>query len=162
MKCFECGGEMIEKRERVTDHHLGLESVVLKNALVRRCKKCGEREIVFEQIASLHRLIATTLIQKTTRLVGTEIRYLRKYLGWSSKELARRLGVACETLSRWENGHETIGPQADRLLRVVVAYKQPTQDYNLERSLEAITAAEPTITSVNVKIGEAGYELAIA
>ena len=158
MKCFECGNEMVEKRETVRDHQLGLPNVVLLNVPVRHCKKCGEREVVFPQIARLHRLLARTLISKHTRLTAPEVRYLRKYLGWSSSDLAHRIGVAPETISRWENGHEAIGVVPDRLLRLIVALEKPVEAYST-KVLDEISPEEPKPTPLNVSVKEEGYEL---
>jgi DNA-binding transcriptional regulator YiaG len=46
---------------------------------------------------------------------GEEVRFLRKSLGWSGSDFAKHMGVAEETVSRWENDAAPIGPQADRL-----------------------------------------------
>lgn len=54
---------------------------------------------------------------------------MRKYLGWSGVDFATHIGVKPETVSRWENGREPIGPVADRLLRTLVLLGQPIRDY---------------------------------
>ncbi|GAB3453728.1 helix-turn-helix transcriptional regulator [Streptomonospora sediminis] len=41
----------------------------------------------------------------TLRTVGGELRQLRKEVGWSSREIARRSGLTQPTVSRIENGH---------------------------------------------------------
>ena len=160
MKCFECGKEMVETRETVHDHQLGLPNVVLLNVPVRHCK-CGERDVVFPQIARLHRLLAKTLIRKNTRLTAQEVRFLRKYLGWSSSDLANRIGVKAETISRWENGHETIGVVPDRLLRLMVALEKPVDDYNI-KLFDEISPDDPKPSRINVSLKEEGYELVCA
>lgn len=149
---------MIEKRETVRNHQLGLPNIVLLDVPVRRCTQCQEYEVVFPKIARLHRLIANVLIRKQTRLTGDEIRYLRKYLGWASNDLARRVGVAPETVSRWENSHEPIGAVPDRTLRLMVAVEKPVDNYTAE-ALDAITLDEPKPTSMRVEVKEEGYEL---
>jgi putative zinc finger/helix-turn-helix YgiT family protein len=158
MKCFECGAEMKERKETIRDHRLGLSGVVLKDVPVRSCPKCGEKEILFPQIAKLHKLLARVLIAKKSRLVGEEVRYLRKYLGLSGADLALRLGVAAETVSRWENDKDPIGATADRALRLMVAVAKPISDYD-SSELESISAEEPHPSSFNVKLGDHGYEL---
>jgi DNA-binding transcriptional regulator YiaG len=69
----------------------------------------------------LHRAIAEILIGKTARLAGSEIRFLRRCLGLSETDLARRLGVTIETVSRWEHGSSGMRVSAERLLRVIAA-----------------------------------------
>jgi DNA-binding transcriptional regulator YiaG len=66
-------------------------------------------------------LLAKHLIDKRDRLVGPEVRFLRAHLGLSGVDLARRMGISPETVSRWENGKDMMGPVADRLLRLLVA-----------------------------------------
>ena len=159
MKCFECGQQLVESRETVRDHRLGLDNVVLQNVPVRRCKKCGTREIMYPQIASLHKLIANVLIHKKTRLTGNEVRFLRKYLGWSSADLARRLAVAPATVSRWENAREPIGVVPDRAIRLMVTTRQPVASYPIEDFLDALTTDEPQPTPLEVEVEDTGYRL---
>ena len=44
---------------------------------------------------------------------------MRKALKWTARELAARLGVREETISRWEHDREPIGPGSDKLLRLM-------------------------------------------
>ena len=48
-----------------------------------------------------------------------EIKKMRKSWGMTQAELARELGVARETVSRWENSHEAPLPSLVRVLRQV-------------------------------------------
>ena len=48
-----------------------------------------------------------------------EIRKMRKSWGMTQAELARELGVARETVSRWENGREAPLPSLVRALHSV-------------------------------------------
>jgi len=40
-------------------------------------------------------------------------------LKWTTRELAGRLGVREETVSRWEHDREPIGPGSEKLLRLI-------------------------------------------
>jgi transcriptional regulator with XRE-family HTH domain len=53
-------------------------------------------------------------------------------MGWSGAEFARHVGVKPETVSRWETGKESIGPIADRLLRLMIVTKAPAREYAIE------------------------------
>ena len=76
-------------------------------------------------------MLARAVVGKTTRLTPTEIRFLRKSLGWSGQDFADHMGTAAETVSRWENGRTPMGAQADRLLRLMVLHEQPAERYDL-------------------------------
>jgi transcriptional regulator with XRE-family HTH domain len=49
------------------------------------------------------------------------LRALRNGMGLMQRELAERLGVTENTVTRWENGRRKIPPVADRLVRVLAA-----------------------------------------
>jgi putative zinc finger/helix-turn-helix YgiT family protein len=132
MKCLQCGSPMVSRRENHKYDDSGLPGITLVNVEVRRCRNCGEYEVVIPRIESLHRLIALALTRKPARLAPTEIRFLRKYLGWSGTDFAAHIGATTETVSRWEQGHAAMGVQADRLLRLMVAHKEPASDYSLD------------------------------
>jgi putative zinc finger/helix-turn-helix YgiT family protein len=99
---------------------------------VRRCPKCGAEEVAIPRIEALHRLIAQTVIRHPHRLTPAEIKYLRKWLGWSGVDFARHMGTTPETVSRWEQGRVPMSPQADRLLRLMVTTRAPATDYALD------------------------------
>jgi len=60
---------------------------------------------------------AVSRVMNEQKLKGRDIRFLRKALDLPSKELADRLEVAQETMSRWENDKAPIGPENEKLLR---------------------------------------------
>ena len=132
MKCPDCGEPMISARENYSYAASGLPYVTLVGVEVRRCKACGEHEVVIPKIEHLHRTIALAVIGKRDRLTAAEVRYLRKYLGWSGADFARHMGVTPESVSRWENDREQMSAVADRLLRLMVATKAPVSDYSLD------------------------------
>lgn len=49
-------------------------------------------------------------------MLGQRISEMRALLGWNQAELARKLGVAKQTVSNWEN--ENIQPSIEMLLRL--------------------------------------------
>jgi transcriptional regulator with XRE-family HTH domain len=84
-----------------------------------------------------------TVVRKRSPLVPAEIRFLRKWLGWSGVDFAAHIGVTPETVSRWEAGSLAMGAAADRLLRLMIANKAPVQDYSLDilRSIDGNSSA---------------------
>lgn len=61
-------------------------------------------------------------------MLGQRIYELRTAFGWSQVELAKRLGVAKQTASNWEN--DNIQPSIDMLVRLAKLFNVTT-DYML-------------------------------
>ncbi len=66
-------------------------------------------------------------------MLGQRICEMRMALGWSQVDLARRLGVAKQTVSNWEN--DNIQPSVEMLIRVAKTFNVST-DYLLGLSKE--------------------------
>jgi DNA-binding transcriptional regulator YiaG len=79
----------------------------------------GHAAPAIPRILALHQSIAGAVVGKPGRLSGPEFRFLRTHLGYQAKDLAPIVGASPFTLSRWETGKEPIGPQADRLARLL-------------------------------------------
>lgn len=47
-----------------------------------------------------------------------ELRRIREALGLSVREMARRIGVAPKTITRWEDGEHPIGLVYEKLIRI--------------------------------------------
>lgn len=134
MKCPECGeAEMKITHEDHAYVECGLPNVVLVGLEFRVCPRCGERERVMPRLAQLHRVIAEAVAEKTARLTGAEIRFLRKHLGWSGEDFANVMGVRPESVSRWENEREPMGATSERLLRLMALRLRPVESYPNER-----------------------------
>jgi putative zinc finger/helix-turn-helix YgiT family protein len=130
-------------RENYSYTASGLPYVTLRGIEIRRCPQCGEHEAVIPRLEELHRTIAEAVSEKPARLAPAEIRFLRKYLGWSGADFAKHMGVTKESVSRWENGHEPMGPTADRLLRLMVATIAPVKDYPIDTLANLDDSYEP-------------------
>ena len=74
------------------------------------------------------------LAKKEERLSAPEIRFLRTYLGYSSKDLAAFLAVAPETMSRWETAALQMSLSMERLLRFMALTDKPISDYGLDNA----------------------------
>ncbi len=159
MKCHECGGELTITRAR---HHYtasGLPNVYLEGVETRTCPDCGTSEVAIPRVALLHRVIALDVANSTARLTGAEIRFLRKYLGWSGRDFARIFGVAPETVSRWENDRDPMGAIADRLLRLLAVRNEPVESYPTER-LSEVAQTDPVPVSLSATATTAGWRVA--
>lgn len=93
--------------------------IVLTNIELIRCTQCGNVDPVIPRMADIMRLIGVAIVMQPRSLRGDELRYLRKYLGLSAERFAAIVGVNKSVMSRWENGHDDIGPQSDRLIRLL-------------------------------------------
>jgi putative zinc finger/helix-turn-helix YgiT family protein len=117
-RCPECGKR--EVRPTTVQHtsqikHDGrLYTVEVPSLRVPKCDACGE--LVFDNDAADQ--IAKALRQQLGLLSAEQIRKNREDLSLSQRSLADQLGVAVETISRWENGVLTQTRAMDRYLRV--------------------------------------------
>jgi putative zinc finger/helix-turn-helix YgiT family protein len=160
MNCAACGKPMTTARENYSYTASGLPQVTLARVEVRRCKACGEHEVVIPRIEQLHRVIARAVIGKRSRLTAAETRFLRKYLGWSGADFARHMGVTAESVSRWENNREKMGPVADRLLRLMVANKAPVSEYPIAALAELQEKPSPLPMRVHAEPAKGGWRVA--
>ncbi|MCY1017861.1 type II TA system antitoxin MqsA family protein [Pyxidicoccus sp. MSG2] len=151
MKCMQCGGSMTSRQETRRSYG-GLERVIMEGVQVRHCPDCGEEEISYSNVEKLHTALTLQLAWKEAGLTPREIRFLRTYLGLSGSDLARRMGVTKETVSRWECVDKplSMGPMAERLLRLMAVREQPVTEYPLER-LEHVATTEATPLRVRLK-----------
>ena len=122
-KCPECG----KKIERKTIHEfsdgviLGVSGVVLVDSVIRyRCPACGFEATSIPRQSELGPAMAVARVKHPQKLAGRDIRFLRKEMGLTAKALAEKIGVHGETVSRWENEREPIGPSSEKLLRLMV------------------------------------------
>ena len=134
MKCIECGHEMTTKRENAP--FKALPGTVLVGVEVSRCSNCGSSEVAIPAMDELVRVLAGTVIRKRGRLNGSEVRYLRKYLGYSSADFAKRIGSSASTVSKWENDAQPIGLHSDLLLRAMVALDKKIDSYTSDAFTE--------------------------
>lgn len=68
---------------------------------------------------------------------GSEIKNIRKILGWSVKDLEKKLKIRSETISRWENDKHTMGGYVEQIFRIHVCEELKDKcfgiDYNAKK-----------------------------
>lgn len=145
-KCRSCGkAELTSSAETYLYAESGLPNVTLVGVEIRRCPACGDHELVLPRVADLHRTIAHAVITKRARLSGAEVRFLRKYLGWSGVDFARHIGADPSTVSNWETDKDPIGMASDRLLRLMVAHGSPVEEYPLDELTKIENERQPPL-----------------
>lgn len=132
MNCVDCGSQMVIKTENYRYDECGLPYVVLESVEVSRCPTCGAVEVAIPGVENVHRQIARAVANKDNRLTPDEVKFLRKYVGYSSADFAQVVGVDAATVSRWENGIRPVGAIADRLVRMLAMNRTPVTDYPIE------------------------------
>lgn len=135
MKCMRCGAAMRTKRGEYHYVDCGLADVVLGDMEISACLACDARSVAIPNVEGLHRAIAEDLAEKPEQLIPQEIRFLRKWLGFSGVDFAALVGKTPETVSRWESAAHPMAmdPAAERLLRLMVLTREPVKEYPLER-----------------------------
>jgi DNA-binding transcriptional regulator YiaG len=124
MTCEVCNTKIVERRATFeSPYHYtmsGLKHVFLAGITIRRCIHCATESAVIPRIAELHKVIAESIAEQPEPLTGEQLRYLRKYAGFSSKRFAALLEFSVSHLSRFENGaYRTLGGPADKLARAL-------------------------------------------
>jgi len=119
MNCHTCGTELVP--EVMQDHHYrecGLDYVYLKGITMHSCLLCETKAPEITNIRELHLVIGLHVVRQRAKFTGKEIRFLRKTLKMKAKDMAEQLGYDPATFSRFENDHEGLGEQGERLLRL--------------------------------------------
>ena len=99
---------------------LGVPVRVSNGAQLITCEECGAAETVIESLKELIVTAAVALSFVPYKLNDEEIRFCRKAIGKSGKDLALLLGVKPETVSRWENGKQPINDATEKIFRQIV------------------------------------------
>lgn len=112
---------MFRTLDRYEDCSLGLPyPVVLLNGAEEEIDDDTGARIGIS-IPHLEDLIATVAITRALhpmQLDGAEVKFIRRVIGKTAKDLAANLGMAPETYSRWETGKQAVGEWADRQVRL--------------------------------------------
>lgn len=113
--CSMCGERRARSGESVGRWNFGPLTVAVTMP-ARVCDACGETTIAGDDLARAEHAVTRALVSAGSTHPHA-LRWLRKGAGLRAVDLAALLGVAPETVSRWENGARTI----DRAALAVLA-----------------------------------------
>jgi putative zinc finger/helix-turn-helix YgiT family protein len=118
----------------------GLDNIYLTSGYQTR-EVGGEIYVSVHEVDQLHVAIATFLARQKKVLDGQEIRFIRKYLDLTQRELGEFLGVSDQSVARYEKGQSPLDGATDGLLRLLVA-AQADGCINVREELELIRASD--------------------
>ncbi len=101
-------------------HDGRLHTFTVRSLKLPVCQACGERVFTDEVDEQVNDALRAHL----RLLTPDDIRNALRELDLSQKELARRLGIAEATISRWLNGVQIQSKSMDNLMRVFFAVPQ--------------------------------------
>ncbi len=105
MKCGKCGGRT--RRKRVT-HTLTVSGVELTGEVAQdACAKCDEATMELAELGRFEVAAAAALARHGV-CTGESFKFIRKTLGMRAADVGVVLGVAPETISRWETGQREV------------------------------------------------------
>jgi DNA-binding transcriptional regulator YiaG len=130
----------LEKPYHFTDS--GLPNIYLVGVRQFECE-CGEKFVEIPALKQLMSLIARHTVMKDQSLTGLEIRFLRKRLGQKAADFAQMVKLQPETLSRVENGKQTVSGKTDAYIRIYYAFasKDPVLLDTLKQAIDKVLAA---------------------
>lgn len=116
--CVECGEDqvypVVTEYTGSVKHDGRAYAVAIPDLAIPTCRKCGEQYFT----GKVDDRIVAVLREKVGLLTPEEIQARRRELGLSQQDLAEHLGVAKESISRWETGALIQSRAMDNLLRL--------------------------------------------
>lgn len=101
---------------------LGAPFKVVLHDAVKVTKNNATGAIILYSIPDLDGLIAEVVVSRTLhprKLSGSDIKFIRKALSMKQKDLAAKLDLSVEHLSRCETGALPFAPASEKLLRIL-------------------------------------------
>lgn len=98
----------------------GLDNVHLDNVPIWRCKN-GHQDTQIPAIDNLHLVMAQMLVAQPRPLRGPDVRFLRKFLGYSARQFSGIISLHHVTLSKHENDRTIMPRSTEALIRLFCA-----------------------------------------
>ena len=151
-ECGNCGAEAAVVRGAYAMKESGLKNVVLHGIDLVRCEQCGNVDPIIPRLNDLMRTLALAVITKPYRLLGNEVRFLRKFLGMTQDELSRWIHVDKTTLSKWENDEDPVGEQSDLLIRALAVIRGDGLHAKVDEVVGQFAAIRKARRSVGIEV----------
>ncbi|HET9930839.1 MAG TPA: helix-turn-helix domain-containing protein [Polyangiaceae bacterium] len=110
MKCHECNGEKFERRVVELSTQVGDQVVVDRSVRLPVCMHCDAFVVPSSVLEMVELRAALVAFLDAPRVTGEMLRFARKALGSTQTELAARLSVSMESVSRWEREERPMEP----------------------------------------------------
>jgi DNA-binding transcriptional regulator YiaG len=110
MKCHECNGEKFERRVVELSTQVGDHVVVDRSVRLPVCMHCDAFVVPSSVLEMVELRAALVAFLDAPRVTGEMLRFARKALGSTQTELAARLSVSMESVSRWEREERPMEP----------------------------------------------------
>jgi putative zinc finger/helix-turn-helix YgiT family protein len=142
--CSRCGAEKVLPEKIAYETTVRYEGrdyrVIVPELPALRCQDCGETLLNNESDADLSRAFR----DKLKLLQPENIREARKRLNLNQREFAEVLGVAEESVSRWETGAQMQSRVVDKIMRVYFASPEAREVLDAARTDAGIGASVVT------------------
>ena len=138
--CPNCRNSDLQSAEHTQTFRFG-DSVITVKTPAMACSSCGERLIVAADVRRAEHAAARKLTEMGIQ-GGAVFRFLRKTAGLTGLQLADLLGVAKDTISRWENDTRPI-PRAAMAVVGMLALDKINGVEDAHERLQALSREEP-------------------
>lgn len=106
-------------------------------------KKMLGEWVIDINMSALQRFVFKGLIYKPYPLTGKEIRFMRKFLGLSTTELGKKLGLSHATVVKWEKEQTQISPIQETYIRMFLCERNKDNELiNLYKEIRPEKLAE--------------------
>lgn len=147
-RCPVCKQGELEPTEHELRRELG-GHVFTARVPAQRCRACGEGVVEGRSIERFELKIAKALVGAPP--TGESVRFVQKAVGLKAVDLAELLGVAPETVSRWEAGRHPVDRSVHALLSLLLEDRL-AGTHRTEDALRKAARPEPLDEHVEIKV----------
>lgn len=149
MKCNECGGSRF--KQVAHEQRFVVDGIVFRVKMrAAACRKCDATTVAAAELGAGELTVAVWLAEHAV-ISGESFRFMRKALLFRANALAELLGVASESISRWENAKRGVDRSAWTLLASIVLDRAAGQETTMQR-LEAFRTPTQVRSDVRLEV----------